>query len=112
MEFFKNQGKLKSLGPCVSPLSASIIACACFVPQIFLLQPTVLEFLAMFIVDTLVFTLYLHFDQWFFTRLFPDTAIYFKGLDDARVQKMSLEERISLYHSFQKYPKRRAIYTH
>src|SRR4051812_13574799 len=101
---------LNRFSDCVSPMSWNFIFLASLPPMYVLLKPSLTEFLVMLVVDTVAFVFNRAIEGKIFKWIYPDTALYFDGIDYDSIAQMSLHQKIGLFESFMTFPKRRAIY--
>ncbi|MEK6704513.1 MAG: HAMP domain-containing sensor histidine kinase [Bdellovibrionota bacterium] len=95
----------------MSPTSWILIVIATYVPVIAVLQPSWLEILILLIVDNGIAG-YLNYltEAKVFTKLCPDTKVYFYDTPIAEIQKQPFDQKIEMVHSVLKFPLRRALF--
>jgi signal transduction histidine kinase len=110
LRFLNSWNEMKKISECMSPLSWIFCAFATFFPLILLLRPTFKEFFAFLLADQGAFFIYMGLEKKIYLSLYPDTALYFEGIDPSQLRAMSLAEQLALLDSFFLFPKRRAIF--
>lgn len=101
---------MKTFRDCMSPLSWALTFVACAPTFILVFRPTLLEFLIFFGVDGVAFYINRLTEGKVFQKIYPDTRDYFESIDELKISKMNVQERVKLFESLCKFPLRRAVY--
>ncbi len=101
---------MKSLRVCLSSKSQLCQAVAATLPLLVVFRPSAWEYLVFFLVDALSFLLVMKLDSVFYTKLFPEDARFIDGVDVDNFKSLSLREKVDVYLSMCRFPKRRAWY--
>src|SRR5947209_6936040 len=104
--------QLRRLSDCMSPMSWGFVTLALLPPVWVIFRPSPREFALVALVDWITFFLNQKVEGRIFQRLFPDTAVYFDGLELSAVRAMPLDQRVQLFESFMRFPRRRALFAY
>lgn len=73
-------------------------------------KPTLLEFIAFYLIDALAFMLLVRLDVRLFRRYFPESRLFFPKIDSKAFEIKDYRERADLFRNIMDFPSRRAIY--
>ena len=94
----------------ISPLSWFFLFFG-FLPLIlFIFRPSFLEYMVFFVADCAAFLVVSRIDRSLFLKIYPDSTIYFLGIESDALARCTLVERVSMFQSMLRFPARRALY--
>lgn len=103
--------RMKRLVDYVSPISWFCVYVAGITPLIFILEPSIKEFVIVLLVDSVAYAIVSPLSWKIFQRFYPETRMYMDGLSDSSVLAMNRSDRVQMIESIMQYPKRMARYT-
>lgn len=73
-------------------------------------KPTFIQFIYLYIIDALAFTILVRIDLKLFRKFFPESRYFFPDIDNEKISSAEFSERVALYKSIMSFPARRSIY--
>lgn len=77
-----------------------------------LFRPSFKEIIVAMIIDIVAYLILLPTEKKIFSKIFPDSKIYFPQIQYNKIEKLNGSKLQSFYHSFIKFPARRAIFSY
>lgn len=94
----------------ISPVGNLLILPFLITTTLLFFSPSLNEWLLAMGIDFIAYLIFAPLGNFVFVRLYPDTAIYFRGIDNPQIKNLNENEKLQLLKSLIDFPLKRSIF--